>query len=350
MNAAVAATGATSSSHDAVLFHDDATFVAAAVPHLRAGIAAGEQVVVACAERHRRLLQPALQGAREPLVLDDDAYGDPVGAVQLYVDLTRRAVAAGGAGLRVVGELPANATWHPRLWPRWSRYEAVVNEALAMLPFHVLCAYDDRTSAPEVLDDVRRTHPRLAEPFLAANADYLDPAACLRRFGDPDVLAVESTTPMLEVHGIRGPAAAHQARIGLSRLLAHLDTALVPHAQHLPPADPTMVETADYLVAVDELLDNALAHGRPPVALRTWVVHDQVVTVVSDRGEGFADPFAGYVVGESPGVLDGPDVTGGRRPRSGLWRARQRSEELSYRHGADGFTVRLRADLDVRAP
>ncbi|HET9500379.1 MAG TPA: ATP-binding protein, partial [Marmoricola sp.] len=80
-----------------------------------------------------------------------------------------------------------------------------------------------------------------------------------------------------------------------------------------------------------------------PVTLRLWVDHDQVVTTITDAGPGFDDPFIGYTMqSDRPGSgRPGP-------PGMGLWLARQMCDELAFRHDEDGFTVRLRADLDVR--
>ena len=78
--------------------------------------------------------------------------------MESYVEATRHAVAAGAAGLRVVGELPPGTDDHPHTWPGWSRYEAVVNEVLMALPFKALCAYDARHTDDSLLAAVRETH------------------------------------------------------------------------------------------------------------------------------------------------------------------------------------------------
>lgn len=139
------------------------------------------------------------------------------------------------------------------------------------------------------------------------NPDYRSPADLLSRWSDPPVLPVECSAPTAAGHEHHGPSAGDE-----------------------------------YLLAVDEVLANALVHGGPPVALRLWVRHSEVVTTVTDPGGGFADAFIGYATRSA-------SVTDGRAPRRqmGLWLARQMCDELSFRHDEEGFTVRLRAELDV---
>jgi anti-sigma regulatory factor (Ser/Thr protein kinase) len=334
--------------HDALLFDDEQSFVSQALAHLREGAAAGEQLVVACTEPRRRLLLTALDGSLDVTVLGNgDTYQRAVATTQVYVGLTHRAMRAGATGLRVVGELPADTSRYPRLWPQWSRYEAVVDQALGALPFHALCAYDVRRTPPSLLEAVRRTHRRLGENSAARrNDDYTEPAESLAAWADPDLLPVESSPPLLEMRGLTRPGHAREARARLEQLLAGIDTVLVPYADYLPPPDPTLVEADEYVLAVGEVLMNALTHGGGQATLRVWALHDQVVTTVTDPGPGFDDPFAGYVPPDEPTA-----TSEGLRPRPlGLWLARQMCDELSFRHDEEGFTVRLRADLDVRAP
>jgi anti-sigma regulatory factor (Ser/Thr protein kinase) len=264
--------------------------------------------------------------------------------MESYAEATRRAVAAGATGLRVVGELPASTGDHPHTWPGWKRYEAVVNDVLVALPFKALCAYDARRTDDSLLAAVRETHPHLwREGVREANPDYRDPADFLERWGDPPVLDLEQTTPRLEVVGIGDAAAVRAARRRVGDLLSAHDAVLAEDVALFPPADPTLVEASEYLHGVDEVLVHAITHGGGPATLRMWATHDQVVTTVTDPGSGFDDPFRGYTTGPAAS-------RDARMPQLGLWLARQMCDELSFRHDREGFTVRLRADLDVRFP
>lgn len=328
--------------HDAVLYADDRHLVEAAVVHLREGAARGEQLVLACTEERNQMILAAAGDLPPVQVMAEcDTYGSPVEALEFYVIATEAAVAAGATGLRVVGALPEWTLQAPRTWPRWSRYEAAVNHVFQDLPFQGLCTYDTRVTDPKLLRAVRATHPHLRHRHLRApNPDYRDPAELLEAWSAPPVLPVEARKPLVEVGDIA--RAGDVARVGLmvADVLFHLDTALQPYAELLPPADPDLIEVEDYLRAVDEVLINAVVHGTGPATLRLWVEHDHVVITVSDGGAGVTDPFLGFTTALDP-------VSGSRQ--QGLWFARQFCDDLTFRHDDAGFTVRLRADLDVRS-
>jgi anti-sigma regulatory factor (Ser/Thr protein kinase) len=339
---ATSATAARRGRHDAVMYETDADFVAAAARHLGEGAARGEELVIACTTERARLVLDAVEDPSAVTVLGNgDTYPSPCSAMESYVGATRRAVAAGAAGLRVVGELPVGTDDHPHTWPGWSRYEAAVNDVLMTLPFNALCAYDARRTDDSLLAAVRETHTHTWRGGVRqVNPDYRDAADCLSRWSDPPVLGVERKAPLLEVTGIGDAAAVRAARRRVGDLLSAHDTALVEDVAHFPPADPTLVEASEYLLGVDEVLVNAITHGGGPATMRTWALHDQVVTTVTDPGPGFDDPYRGYTTR--------PRADGS--PELGLWLARQMCDELSFRHDGEGFTVRLRADLDVRFP
>jgi anti-sigma regulatory factor (Ser/Thr protein kinase) len=87
----------------------------------------------------------------------------------------------------------------------------------------------------------------------------------------------------------------------------------------------------EFLIAVGELVANALGHGHGPAELTLWSTNDGVVCAVHDDGPGVDDPFAGYL---PPGNDDAAQGMG-------LWVARQLSDSLAIQSGADGTTVRL---------
>ena len=88
------------------------------------------------------------------------------------------------------------------------------------------------------------------------------------------------------------------------------------------------------MLAVTEVLTNALTHGQPPRRLHlydggaTWVCH------VHDSGAGPGDPFAGFA---PPAV---PSDHG-----YGLWLARQLCDAVDVGVDATGTHVRLHARL-----
>ncbi len=63
--------------------------------------------------------------------------------------------------------LPAAST----SWQPWARFEAYLTSTLAAFPAWLLCLFDGQVASPEVLDDVRRTHPHLVDPATGRRAN-----------------------------------------------------------------------------------------------------------------------------------------------------------------------------------
>lgn len=93
------------------------------------------------------------------------------------------------------------------------------------------------------------------------------------------------------------------------------------------PAD----RVQEFLIAISEVVANALKHGGDPARLALWVTGDGVVCEVHDDGPGVADPLAGYLPPRSENPSRG----------TGLWIARQLCDTLAIGSGPAGTTVRL---------
>jgi serine/threonine-protein kinase RsbW len=86
----------------------------------------------------------------------------------------------------------------------------------------------------------------------------------------------------------------------------------------------------DFVLAVYELLTNAVRHGGGSGRLRLWREGEGLVCEVRDIGDGFATAGGGPPPGvSSPGGL-------------GIWLAGRLSHSMSVDSGAAGTTVRLR--------
>ena len=96
--------------------------------------------------------------------------------------------------------------------------------------------------------------------------------------------------------------------------------------------DPDLLE--DFRLAVDEMVSNAVRHGRPPVGLRLWTAADRIVCTISDGGPGWDDAFAGY------GPAHGDDLS---RGGMGLWLARQLCDHVDISRRARHPRGRRRA-------
>ncbi len=299
--------------HAAVHYGSDAELLAVAVPFLEGGLTAGEPTFVSLAPDRAELVRRALPPSADTRYLTvADLYARPAVAIKSYREMMAGLVADGAAGIRIFGELPRAAI--DTSWDWWARYEAAVNHAYDEFPLRSMCAYDRRSTPKHVLDDVARTHPFVATPDGGhqSNAGYLDPPAFLAGSRPMTPYPIQQTAPLVELADPQ-PSAARRAVLDMNKT-------------GLPAA-----EIDDLVLAVSEIVDNSLRHGRPPVAMRIWADADHLVVTVRDTGEGPADPFAG--------LLPADRHVGGR----GLWIAHQICSEVALHRDETGFTARLTA-------
>jgi serine/threonine-protein kinase RsbW len=97
----------------------------------------------------------------------------------------------------------------------------------------------------------------------------------------------------------------------------------------------------DFVVAVNELLTNAVRHGGGCGRISLWRADDRVVCEVSDSG---------------PGLPDRAGADGPRRPAAGepggwgLWLAEELTDTIEIVTGTGGTTVRVSSDASLREP
>ena len=299
--------------HSAIYYSSDEELLAVAVPFLLGGCDAGEPTVVSLEPERAELVRGALpRSAEVTFLVTDDLYVRPAAAIREYRTMMAGFVAEGATGIRIVGEVPTAAI--ATTWDWWARYEAAVNHAYDEFPLRSMCAYDTRTTPRHVLEDVTRTHPFIATPDGGhhANGDYLEPPAFLAAPRPMTPYPVQLTPPRVELVDPTA-AAARRAVLGT-------------------PTSVPAGEIDDLVMAVSEIVANALSHGRPPVRFRLWSDTDRVVVTVHDTGTGPHDPFAGLVPAPDRG-------TGG----FGLWLAHQLCAHVALHRDEHGFTVRLTA-------
>ncbi|AYF28661.1 MULTISPECIES: anti-sigma factor RsbA family regulatory protein [Micromonospora] len=309
-----AASGHVGYFHEAFVYDSDEELLAVALPFLLDGVAAGEPTAVNLDERNAELVRRALPpGAEVTFLPVGDVYARPSVALRSYRELLASYVAAGAAQIRMVGELPPvllGATWD---W--WARYESAINHAYDDFPLWGICAYDRRGTPAHVLADVARTHPRVARPDGGHEAAglYTEPTSYLTEFRPAPADPVQRTVPLVELIDPTPARARAEVRAADRGLLT-------------PDGLDGLV------IAVSEVVSNALRHGEPPVCLRLWRAPDRMVVTVHDRGSGPKDPYAGLLP-----AGDGSD--GGL----GLWISHQSCDHVTYHRDAGGFTIRLTA-------
>src|SRR3954469_7319798 len=150
------------SGQAAVLVGSHDELVAAALPWLEAGLAAGDLTVLSCAEEAVGLLRAEL-GPRSAGLLSDPRISlrgvRPPDAVVRPRRLLARAADAPSGRLRLLG--PPEFGPAPRNWRETQRYESVINRLLADAPVRSLCVYDRRTLSAEAVASASCTHPLL---------------------------------------------------------------------------------------------------------------------------------------------------------------------------------------------
>jgi anti-sigma regulatory factor (Ser/Thr protein kinase) len=296
--------------HDAVVYGSDDELLAVAVPFLRGGLDAGEVVLARADKPVARLLSRAV--GEDPRLMVGTAgewYARPARAIAGFHRFFRQRLPAGGVRFRVLAEI--RVADDPVAVAEWGRYEAVINEVFASHPVWGLCAFDTRLASPQLLNVIERTHPALVSPEgRRVNDRYVEPAEFLRS-GLPRTLIddLEATVPDLtvpEVTDLRG----------LRRVVRDA-------AARWGPVSDTV---HGLVVAVNEVVENAMAHGGPPVGVRLWGTSTWLVCTVTDTGAGVADPFAGFRASDAA---------------SGLGLVRQLCDHVDLRVTSVGFTVRL---------
>ncbi|MGI8329027.1 anti-sigma factor RsbA family regulatory protein [Actinomadura scrupuli] len=306
--------------HQALLYGGEAEFLTATVPFLKAGLEADDEVLAVVPGPSSAALHDMLGSDAGPVRFIDAAtfYQHPVRTIASYNDIVH---AVAPRRVRVLAEpfLPGRS---PLETVEWSRYEAVVNAAFSTTPAQVICGYDTRRAAPEVLDAARRTHPMLVGWHgTHRNRGYDDP----ERFGvdcdrmplpAPAELPVTLSFERLEdLRGVRRFVESHARRLAMHGL-----------------------EMAKFRQAVDSVVGNAIKHGSPPMELRLWGEDDFVVCEVVDFGHWRPDGLVGFLPPE-PG-------TG----FEGLWGARMLVDAVHVRTGWSGTVVRLRTRLQPEPP
>jgi anti-sigma regulatory factor (Ser/Thr protein kinase) len=304
--------------HSAIYYASDEELLAVAVPFLLDGRDTGDPTVVSLEPERAELVRAALPRSSEVTYLGtDDLYVRPAAAIKEYRTMMAGFVAAGARDIRIVGEVPKAAI--STAWDSWARYEAAVNHAYDEFPLRSMCAYDTRTTPRHVLDDVARTHPFVAAPGGGQHTSehYVEPPAFLATPRPVTPYPIQLTPPPVELTDPT-PSAVRRAVRAWNR------TTL--------PAE----EIDDFVLAVSEIVANALCHGRPPVRFTLWGDTDHMVVTVHDTGPGPADPFAGLLPAPHPDLER-------HHAGFGLWLAHQLCAHVALHRDDDGFTVRLTA-------
>jgi anti-sigma regulatory factor (Ser/Thr protein kinase) len=289
-----------------LVYDSEEEYAARSVAFLRDGLEAGEPCVVG----HNR---SGLATMREALGPDADrvafvdlsrTYTRPARAVAAYYR-TFRALLRTGRSVRAVAEFQFGPTFDD--WQEWESYEAITNLAYAHLPVWVVCTYPANGLPDAVLNGVLSTHSQVLTDHWEENDHFEDPREVVRRL-------TPQPEPLTDLRSWPAVSDLDSFREQLARDLA---------AEAVPDA-----KAMEMLVAGTEIAANAVRHGGGIEEVCVGRVDGRFVCEVVDRGPGFDDPMAGYLV-PRPG-------TG-----KGLWVARQLTWRLESFQSPRGFTVRI---------
>lgn len=297
-------------AHPALLYRDPDEYLAATVPFIRDGLAAGEPVAVVVPTANLDLVRDALGGDADRILLRDMTVAGRNPGRILPLVLLAFANAHAGRRVRIIGE-PIWAGRSAAEYPACAQHEALINAAFAGRPATILCPYDITGLDPAWVDDAHRTHPEMLTPTRRWDSPkYEDPVAVAAEFNQPLSDPPAGTASItIDFYNLRDARAfvgeqASWAGLGVDRI-------------------------DELTLAVNELATNAVRHGGGHGELAIWVQEDHLVCQLSDQGS-LSNPLAGRIPPPR-------EAAGGR----GLLMVNQLCDLVRIHTSAGGTTIRV---------
>jgi anti-sigma regulatory factor (Ser/Thr protein kinase) len=302
--------------HEALFYAGADELLAGTVPFVRAGLEAGDAILLAMPNARVELVKGELgPDAAEVRFADMEEIGrNPARILPVWSEFLAANLSP-ARGVRGIGE-PVWAGRSAVELEECRRHESLLNLAFADgAAWALICPYDVVALGDEVLAEAEHNHPALSrDGDLSQSGSYCDPLLD----GDPfaGVLADPAGNPaelhftIEELGQVRRfvAAGARQGGLGLAR-------------------------TEDLVLAANELATNSLQHGGGSGVVRVWREDDALLCDVRDGGR-IDQPLVGR-------VRPRPDQAGGR----GVWLANQLCDLVQIRSAASGSVVRLRMSL-----
>ncbi|MFI6498770.1 anti-sigma factor RsbA family regulatory protein [Nonomuraea typhae] len=258
-------------THPALFYRGDREYVAAVTAYVREGLARVEPVAVAVPAERLALLETALAGEADRVMLVDMTHAGRNPGRIIPAVLAEFADRHPAERVRIVGE----PIWPGRSaleYPACALHEALINYAFTGRQVTILCPYDAERLPPEVLKEATRTHPVLRDASGERHsADYA-----------PDQVITWHNQPFPE------PRAAISLRFDHTNLAAARALA----ASQAALAGFTGTRLDDVRLVIAELGANSLDHGGGSGLARVWSADGHLVCEVSDAGH-ITDPLAG---------------------------------------------------------
>jgi anti-sigma regulatory factor (Ser/Thr protein kinase) len=306
--------------HEAFLYRGDAEFVSGCLPFLRAGLDAGEPVMVAVVPSRIALLRDALGAAAAGIRFVDMAElgRNPARILPAWVAFVDE-YGVGKQPVRGIGE-PVWAGRRDAEVLECQLHEALLNVAIDPdTSFWLRCPYDVAALPQATIDAVSLSHPVLVGPDEFRGSTGYGGLHLVESLFHGEL--AESPSESTE--------AVSEFRFGADDLTSL--RRLVGRA-----ADDVGLSgdrVADLELAVHEIAANSIRHGGGQGRVRAWTGDGALHYEVLDAGS-IADPLVGRV---APAL----DAESGR----GVWIANQVSDLVQIRSSERGTTVRVLAWL-----
>jgi anti-sigma regulatory factor (Ser/Thr protein kinase) len=296
--------------HEALLYHDETSFLDGTIPFLRDGVAAGEPIFVLESIQNIGLLRTELGGDAASVRFADMAEvgANPARIIPAWREFVEQHP---GRRMRGIGE----PIWEGRRAAELvecQRHESLLNVAFdSDVEMWLLCPYDTNRLNPEVVAEARRSHPFIVEGSSRnQSADY--------RNDSPAAISLDAPLP--------------EPPLGRSELV--IEAGALTTFRTLVTAAATgagidQARVANVVMAANEVATNSLRHGGGKGILRVWRDDGALIVEIRDHGR-FDRPL---VDRERP-----PADAGAPR---GLWLANQLCDLVQIRSDSVGTVVRL---------
>ena len=294
--------------HLAFLYDDEREYLSCLAAFVRAGLRNAEPVFVAVPGRRAALLREQLGGESPQL-----RYGamaetgrNPARLIpELYAFIEEHP----GQRVRYIGE---------SVWPGRSdaelceatRHEALLNLAFATTPVSIMCPYDVRSLATDVVGRVQHTHPAILQDGQTQRATG---------YASRGVVPAECDDPL------PAPPASAQT-LAYETSLRETRALVASHGAALGMADERIT---NLVIAAGDLTANTLRHTSAGGRLWVWHTGEEIICQVQDQG-WITDPLAGR-------QHHSPEDSG-----HGLWVVNQMCDLVEIRTSqATGTIIRL---------
>ena len=251
--------------HEALLYHDAASYLTGAMKFVYDGLALDEPTMVAAPPDNVALLRERLGAfADEVRFHDMTEAGRNPGRIIPWV-LSRFMDEHEGRRVRIIGE----PIWKGRSsaeYPACVQHEAMINVAFAGRRATILCLYDTSRLEQRFVQDSYATHPIMVDERGRSISDGYDP------YGITDAYNVPLSEPPFGATTLRFEGLTDLVRVRRSVAEEGLNADLVPD------------RIIDMQSAVNELATNSIQHGGGSGTLRTWSDDERVVCEIRDFG------------------------------------------------------------------